>query len=349
MSTTWIGEVPPGNLKVDDRAFEQVFSLRPDLYKPLCEFSGLFWHRRLVEPVALELCRLRVAQLLGNQSELATRTRTAVDAGLTEDHVGQLSAWPTAPVFTDAQQACIAFAEQFVIDPQGVDPEMRDAVSQTSSEPELVALAEALAVFDGFTRFSLLLCDDAQSDGPVRMIDLRPVRDEPLPLPDDADPAISASVLAQQPETLTAFLRLYGMLWSHGRLDHSIKEIARIRNARVTGCGYCRNVRFSVAREEGLTEERVSLVVDGFEDSDLSPREKIVVRYTDTFLREPGALTDSLRAELLEHFDAGEIVELTAGIALFMGFSKIAVTLGQAPEDMPTMVVPTPDWNLATI
>jgi AhpD family alkylhydroperoxidase len=139
------------------------------------------------------------------------------------------------------------------------------------------------------------------------------------------------------------------VLWSHGRLDHSIKEIARIRNARVTGCGYCRNVRFSVAREEGLTEERVSLVADGFEASDLSPREKTVVRYTDTFLREPGALDDSLRAELLAHFDAGEIVELTAGIALFMGFSKIAVTLGQAPEDMPTMVVPTPDWKLARI
>ena len=39
-----------------------------------------------------------------------------------------------------------------------------------------------------------------------------------------------------------------------------------------------------------------------------------------------------------------ELVELTAGIALFLGFSKIAVSLGQAPESMPTMVVPTPDW-----
>jgi len=28
-----------------------------------------------------------------------------------------------------------------------------------------------------------------------------------------------------------------------------------------------------------------------------------------------------------------------------MGFSKIAIALGQAPEDMPTMVVPTPDWT----
>ena len=37
------------------------------------------------------------------------------------------------------------------------------------------------------------------------------------------------------------------------------------------------------------------------------------------------------------------IVELTAGVALFMGFSKIAIALGSAPDDMPTIVVPTPD------
>ena len=56
-------------------------------------------------------------------------------------------------------------------------------------------------------------------------------------------------------------------------------------------------------------------------------------------------LSDVERAELLTHFDAGQVVELAAGIALFMGFSKIAISLGQAPDDMPTMVVPTPDWR----
>jgi len=54
---------------------------------------------------------------------------------------------------------------------------------------------------------------------------------------------------------------------------------------------------------------------------------------------------DALRDELAEHLDDGQLIELTAGIALFMGFSKIAITLGQAPDDMPTMVVPTPDWS----
>ncbi len=54
-------------------------------------------------------------------------------------------------------------------------------------------------------------------------------------------------------------------------------------------------------------------------------------------------MSDDLRARMLAHFTPAQIVELTLGIALFMGFSKIAVALGSAPSDMPTMVVPTPD------
>jgi alkylhydroperoxidase family enzyme len=61
------------------------------------------------------------------------------------------------------------------------------------------------------------------------------------------------------------------------------------------------------------------------------------------FLHGGHDLDDDLRDEMLAHFSPAQIVELTAGIALFMGFSKIAVSLGTAPDDMPTMVVPTPE------
>jgi alkylhydroperoxidase family enzyme len=157
-----------------------------------------------------------------------------------------------------------------------------------------------------------------------------------------ADPA-ARSVLAHQPVLLRSFQRLYGTLWSRGVVDHPTKEIARLRNARVTGCGFCRNVRFDRARAEGLGEDLVALIDDGFEESRLSDRHKAVIRYTDVFLADPHGLTDEVRAEMLRHFTAEEIVEITAGLALFMGFSKIAVVLGQAPESMPTIVLPTPD------
>jgi AhpD family alkylhydroperoxidase len=158
---------------------------------------------------------------------------------------------------------------------------------------------------------------------------------------------IRGDVLGLQPEATTAFYRLYGTLWSHGTVDQATKEVARLRNARTTGCRYCQNVRFDGARQAGLTEDRVALIAEEFEGSDLSPAEKTVIRFVDTFLADPHGLSDAQHDELLEHFDSGQVVELTAGVALFMGFSKIAVALGP-PPDMPTLVVPTPDWPPVT-
>lgn len=47
----------------------------------------------------------------------------------------------------------------------------------------------------------------------------------------------SVSLLAHVPQMEAAFWKLYGEFWSHGVLDQRSKEVARIRNARVTNCG----------------------------------------------------------------------------------------------------------------
>jgi AhpD family alkylhydroperoxidase len=163
------------------------------------------------------------------------------------------------------------------------------------------------------------------------------------PKTDSRDP-VQSSALAHQPALLEAFTRIYGTLWSHGVLDHPTKEMARLRNARVTDCSFCRSVRFEQARTDGLVEELVDEIRDGYQSSTrLSERQKAVLRFTDAFLRDPGGEHAALRDELRKHFSAQEIVELAAGVALFMGFSKIAVALGQAPQNMPVTVLPTPD------
>jgi AhpD family alkylhydroperoxidase len=154
---------------------------------------------------------------------------------------------------------------------------------------------------------------------------------------------IPPDILEQNPDAAAAFWRLYGILWSHGKVDQPTKEVARLRNARTTGCNYCKAVRFSGALEAGLTEDRIDQIDDGYEASTLSPREKAVIGYVDTMLRDPHGMTAEQRAALDRELDAVELVELSLGIGLFHGFSKIAVALGP-PPDMPVMVVPTPDW-----
>ena len=51
-------------------------------------------------------------------------------------------------------------------------------------------------------------------------------------------PANLGTILAHQPALAKGFGALYAQFWSHGVLDHVVKETARIRNARITDCGY---------------------------------------------------------------------------------------------------------------
>jgi len=144
------------------------------------------------------------------------------------------------------------------------------------------------------------------------------------------------------PEAWAAFGRFYGALWSAGRVDQPTKEVARLRNARRTGCGICKNLRFAGAREAGLDEAHVARIDDGFEASDLPARWKLAIRYTDALLALPGGTVDAdLRRALAAELSPAEIVELTATIATAIAFSKAAVTFG-APPEMPLLVVPTP-------
>lgn len=149
------------------------------------------------------------------------------------------------------------------------------------------------------------------------------------------------SFLDHQPELFAKFNRFYGTLWTEGVLDQPTKEVGRLRNARVTGCNICKNLRFEGARDGGLTEDLVDEIVDGYDESDLSDRFKLVIRYADMLITDPKDMTDELRAALLAEFTPAEIVELTATITTAMGFSKAAVAFGPPPE-MPVIVVPTP-------
>ncbi|MFM7410496.1 MAG: hypothetical protein ACKO3L_06795 [Actinomycetota bacterium] len=50
--------------------------------------------------------------------------------------------------------------------------------------------------------------------------------------------SVFGSILAHQPGLAAAFFELYGEFWNRGVLDHASKETSRMRNARITDCGY---------------------------------------------------------------------------------------------------------------
>lgn len=144
-----------------------------------------------------------------------------------------------------------------------------------------------------------------------------------------------------QPELWGSFNAYYGTLWTDGRVDEATKEVGRLRNARVTGCGICKNLRFEGAQQAGLGEDDVALIADGYDDTDLPPRWKLAARWADALIALPAPIDPALRAELAAELEPDQIVELTATITTAIAFSKAAVAFG-APEEMPVMTVPTP-------
>ena len=59
-----------------------------------------------------------------------------------------------------------------------------------------------------------------------------------IPAAEPGQPANFASVTAHVPTMMARFFDLYAEFWQHGVVADEIKEMTRLRNARITDCGY---------------------------------------------------------------------------------------------------------------
>ena len=132
-----------------------LLALRPELAAAHDELLDAIWAG--VDPVLLELCRLRMAKLMGAAVAQAERSPAAVTAGLTDHHVEMLPRWPDDPAFTDAHRAALAFTEQWVIDHHGITDAQVAALHHALGAEGVVVLTTALGVWDNQHRLDLAL------------------------------------------------------------------------------------------------------------------------------------------------------------------------------------------------
>ena len=161
--TTWLpdpsdGPAPPADL----------LELLPAGYDELRALYAGLWDAG-VEPLTLELCRLRLATLIGSAPDLASRDPRALAAGLDEKMVDALPAWPTSSLFNDAQRSALGFTEQYVIDPHGFTDAEAAAMHNHFSPTQLATLTIAVATFDALARVRAVLTIEAdRTNLPVR-------------------------------------------------------------------------------------------------------------------------------------------------------------------------------------
>jgi alkylhydroperoxidase family enzyme len=150
VTTTWFEDLPAG-----DTDWDRFASSWPAPFGALAEAVRQAWDA--TDPVLLELCRLRMATLLGASAELARRTDRARAAGLDETKIAELPAWPTSSRFTAEERACLAFAEQFLIDANGVTDEQVAELTRHLGGEGTYAFVQALSLLETWQRACLTL------------------------------------------------------------------------------------------------------------------------------------------------------------------------------------------------
>jgi len=121
-------------------------------------------------------------------------------------------------------------------------------------------------------------------------------------------------VLLHSPAIMEGWLGLFTAIRQKTKLGGRYRELAIMRVAILNGADYEYNAHLPFALKEGSTQEQIAALRAWQVSPLFDAAERAVLAYTDSMTREI-QVPDELFAEVQKHFDAQDLVELTATIA----------------------------------
>ncbi len=249
-------------------------------------------------PAAFE-CFDRIEALAAGAVEpaLLDPVRMAVAAALA--HPEELDRTPVATTSSDDPRtgACVAFAEQYVVDVSGTTDEQRGALGAALGADTFI-FVQALYVVDVFQRGRIAL----------ERIFATPYG--------AAAPPETGDLWA----SLEEFMRVVAL---DTALDPVTTELVRLRGARAHDCRICQS-RLSLRAVESAGDESL-FTTDG--DDALTERQRAALALADAVIWQPTGIDDALVARVRRELSDAEIVEIVLDLVRNAA-NKIAVSLG---------------------
>jgi AhpD family alkylhydroperoxidase len=135
-------------------------------------------------------------------------------------------------------------------------------------------------------------------------------------------------ILANNPACLQGFVSLWWACFDEGTVEHTTKELLRVKLADMYGCGYCGTVRSRRAIELGLTEDRIREACEHGAAGSFSARERLVLEWGERLARDPSDVDEELTQRMKNEFNDAELVELGCVAAMCIGFDSLFPTWG---------------------
>ena len=112
------------------------------------------------------------------------------------------------------------------------------------------------------------------------------------------------------------------------RCDENLKSFAHMAVASLVGCGFCLDLGYFQAHNQGLDVAKAREVPRWRESDVFTPLERDVMEYAEAMTRTPPTVTDGLSARLLEALGPAALVELTMFIALANLYTRSNTAIG---------------------
>jgi len=118
-------------------------------------------HSSQLEPLLLELVKIRASQLNGCAHCLEMHTKDARALGESDDRMHLVAAWREAPFFSERERAALGWTEALTLLPEtGAPDSVYEPVAALFSPDEIAALTLAIVAINGWNRFAVGLRAD---------------------------------------------------------------------------------------------------------------------------------------------------------------------------------------------
>jgi AhpD family alkylhydroperoxidase len=121
-------------------------------------------------------------------------------------------------------------------------------------------------------------------------------------------PAEMIQAMSLRPEILAGFAGFGNSVYPGGLLERKVKELVIIESSRANQCQFCTQSHLSLVRLIKLIPDPMA-ALDNL--TALNDRERLAVEYTRAAMKDSNRVPDRLFAQLREHYNDAEIVELT--------------------------------------
>ena len=135
------------------------------------------------------------------------------------------------------------------------------------------------------------------------------------------------------PEALRPLLALEKYLHS-ATIDHSLRELVKLRVSQINGCAYCVNMHSNELRRLGEPQQRIDLVVVWRETKLYDDRERAALAWAEAVTRlADGEISDELYEATRRFFDEKELVDLTMTVVAINSWNRLAVPFRKELDD----------------